>query len=71
MLGAGRPTASLLIPYLANYLDLRPSARIITMDHDAIICSMIGRLMRGPDKDVHVLAWSAKSTLRGVDVLYL
>ena len=26
----------------------------ITMDHDAIICSMIDRLMRAPDKDVHV-----------------
>ena len=24
------------------------------MDHDAIICSMIDRLTRGPDKDVHV-----------------
>ena len=27
---------------------------IITMDHDAIICSMIDPLARGPDKDVHV-----------------
>ena len=26
----------------------------ITMDHDAIICSMIDRLARGPDQDVHV-----------------
>ena len=26
------------------------------MDHDAIICSMIDRLVRGPDKDVHVLS---------------
>ena len=26
----------------------------ITMDHDAIICFMIDRLTRGPDKDVHV-----------------
>ena len=24
------------------------------MDHDAIICSMIDRLARGPDQDVHV-----------------
>ena len=30
------------------------SACIITMDHDAIICSMIDRLARGPDQDVHV-----------------
>ena len=27
---------------------------IITMDHGAIICSMIDRLERGPDQDVHV-----------------
>ena len=26
----------------------------ITMDHDAIICSMTDRLARGPDQDVHV-----------------
>ena len=25
-----------------------------TMDHNAIICSMIDRLARGPDQDVHV-----------------
>ena len=30
------------------------SACTITMDHDAIICSMIDRLARGPDQDVHV-----------------
>ena len=36
---------------------LRPATSspcTITMDHDAIICSMIDRLTRGPDKDVHV-----------------
>ena len=35
----------------------------ITMDHDAIICSMIDGLARGPDQDVHARAWAAKSTL--------
>ena len=44
----------------------------ITMDHDAIICFMIDRLTRGPDKDVHVLSVSSpKYPSRGVDVKYL
>ena len=44
----------------------------ITMDHDAIICSMIDRLMRGPDKDVHVPSvGSEKYPSYNVDVIYL
>ena len=35
----------------------------ITMDLDAIICFMIDRLERAPDKDVHVPSVAAKSTL--------
>ena len=30
------------------------SACTITMDHDAIVCSMTDRPKRGPDADVHV-----------------
>ena len=48
------------------------SACTITMDHDAIICSMIDGLTRGPDKDVHVPSMgSQKYPSRGVDVIYL
>ena len=44
----------------------------ITMDHDAIICSMIDRLARGPDKDVHAPSVvGPKYPSRGVDVIYL
>ena len=44
----------------------------ITMDHDAIICSMIDRLPRGPDKDVHVPSvGSQKYPSYNVDVIYL
>ena len=44
----------------------------ITMDHDAIICSMIDRLARGPDQDVHVPSVvGPKYPSRGVDVIYL
>ena len=54
---------------------LRPatiSPCTITMDHDAIICSMTDRLTRGPDKDVHVPSvGSQKYPSRGVDVIYL
>ena len=43
----------------------------ITMDHDAIICSMIDRLARGPDQDVHVPSVvGPKYPSRGVDVIY-
>ena len=43
----------------------------ITMDHDAIICSMIDRLARGPDADVHIPSvGSSKYPSRGVDVIY-
>ena len=45
---------------------------IITMDHGAIICSMIDRLARGPDQDVHVPSVvGPKYPSRGVDVIYL
>ena len=48
------------------------SACTITMDHDAIVCSMNDGLTRGPDKDVHVpSAGSQKYPSRGVDVIYL
>jgi len=48
------------------------SACTITMDHDAIICSMIDRLARGPDQDVHVPSVvGPKYPSRGVDVIYL
>ena len=48
------------------------SACTITMDHDAIICSMIDRLTRGPDKDVHVPSvGSPKYPSYNVDVIYL
>ena len=54
--------------------DLEPatiSACTITMDHDAIICSIIDRLARGPDKDVHApKVGSQKYPSRGVDVIY-
>ena len=54
---------------------LRPaaiSACTITMDHDAIICFMIDRLTRGPDKDVHVPSvGSQKYPSYNVDVIYL
>ena len=48
------------------------SACTITMDHDAIICSMIDRLARGPDQDVHVPSVvGPKYPSRGVDGIYL
>ena len=44
----------------------------ITMDHDAIICSMIDRLARGPDQDVHVPSVGGqKYPSYNVDVIYL
>ena len=44
----------------------------ITMDHDAIICLMIDRLVRGPDADVHVPSvGSQKYPSYNVDVIYL
>ena len=43
----------------------------ITMDLDAIICFMIDRLERGPDKDVHVPSvGSQKYPSYNVDVIY-
>ena len=43
-----------------------------TMDLDAIICSMIDRLARGPDQDVHVPSvGSQKYPSYNVDVIYL
>ena len=44
----------------------------ITMDHEAIICSMIDRLARGPDQDVHVpIVVGPKYLSYNVDVIYL
>ena len=44
----------------------------ITMDHDATICSMIDRLARGPDQDVHVPSvGSPEYPSYDVDVIYL
>ena len=44
----------------------------ITMDHDAIVCSMTDRLARGPDADVHVPSvGSQKYPSYNVDVIYL
>ena len=44
----------------------------ITMDHGAIIFSMIDRLPRGPDADVHVPSMgSQKYPSYNVDVIYL
>ena len=63
-------------PYLLN-LGTRPEPKTIspfniTMDHDAIVCSMIDRLARGPDQDVHVRSVvGPKYPSRGVDVIYL
>ena len=48
------------------------SACNITMDHDAIVCSMTDRLARGPDQDVHVPSMgSQKYPSHDVDVIYL
>ena len=48
------------------------SACTITMDHNAIICSMNDRLARSPDQDVHGPSVdSQKYPSRGVDVIYL
>ena len=52
-------------PHYLAHMDLTPgSATIspctITMDHDAIVCFMIDRLTRAPDKDVHVPSVGSK-----------
>ena len=74
MLGAPRrsrdPTISLNLAPLPGPATISPCT--ITMDHDAIICSMIDRLARGPDKDVHVPSvGSQKYPSYNVDVIYL
>ena len=44
----------------------------ITMDYDAIVCSMIDRLTRASDADVHVPSVDCpKYPSRRVDVIYL
>ena len=64
-------------PHNLAHMDFKPepatiSPCTITMDHDAIICSMIDRLVRAPDKDVHVPSvGSKKYPSYNVDVLYL
>ena len=58
-------------------MDAKPGSAAIgpctvTMDHDAIVCFMIDRLARGPDKDVHALSvGSQKYPSYNVDVIYL
>ena len=73
---APRGSATARTQYLTNLdLLLEPAAIspcTITMDHDAIICSMIDRLARGPDQDVHVPSvGSQKYPSYNVDVIYL
>ena len=74
MLGAGRQSSRAHDLAQIGKL-LRPttiSPCIITMDHEAIICSMIDRLARGPDKDVHVPSVvGQKYPSYNVDVIYL
>ena len=74
MLRAGRPTREPMISLISGKL-LRPatiSPCTITMDHDAIICSMNDRLARGPDQDVHAPSvGSQKYPSYNVDVIYL
>ena len=74
MLGAGRrsrePTIWLKIGELLEPATISPCT--ITMDHDAIIRSMIDRLARGPDQDVHVPSVvGPKYPSRDVDGIYL
>ena len=62
--------------HLANSGELLGPATIspctITMDHNTIICSMIDRLARGPDQDVHVPSVVGQEyPSRGVDAMYL
>ena len=74
MLGAGRRSRG--AHDRVNMDKLLGSAAIsacnIAMDHDAIVCSMIDRLSRGPDQDVHIPSVvGPKYPSRGVDVIYL
>jgi len=74
MLGAGRrsrgPMISLKMGTIPQPATISPCT--ITMDHNAIICSMIDRLKRGPDQDVHVPSvGSQKYPSYNVDVIYL
>ena len=74
MLRAARPTRE---PTIWLDLDLIPgpatiSPCTITMDHDAIVCSMTDRLVRGPDQDVHVPSVGSQNyPSYNVDVIYL
>ena len=54
MLGAGRHSRgpTILLKWASLTRPATISACTITMDHNAIICSMIDRLARGPDQDV-------------------
>ena len=63
-------------PHYLAHMDLTPgSATIspctITMDHDAIICFMTDRLVRGPDADHVPSVDSPNYPSRRVDVIYL
>ena len=71
-----RASSDLQPPYLVNSSELLGPESIspctIAMDHDAIICSMIDRLARGPDQDVHVLSVvGQKYPSYNVDGIYL
>ena len=62
--------------YLVNFGKLLEAATIspctFTMDHNAIIFSLIDRLVRGPDKDVRVPSvGSQKYPSYNVHVIYL
>jgi hypothetical protein len=56
MLRAAQPTRepTILLKMASTHEPATISPCTITMDHDAIISSMIDRLARGPDHDVHV-----------------
>ena len=74
MLGAGRQSSRAQdlaqMDFLPGPTTISPCT--ITMDHDAIIFSMIDRLARGPDQDVHVPSvGSQKYPSYNVDVIYL
>ena len=74
MLRAAQPTRepTILLKMALTHEPATISPCTITMDHDAIICSMTDRLARGPDQDVHVPSVvGPKYPSRGVDVIYL
>ena len=74
MLRAAQPTRepTILLKMASTHEPATISPCTITMDHDEIICSMIDRLARGPDQDVHVPSVVGQEyPSRGADVIYL